>query len=178
MLREFWTTIKAPRLKPASISILGTQPFGFKDINSHIYGDGLCKVLNINPFVGSIYIKQQLISLHPIDTKVTSPLKDKGQAITKLADKQVVNDQQKVHLTMKPPSVTRKELHMDKVVRMLGMERIILTSLEKRIMGMQRKARVHQMKMRRSPLGQKNQNPWTKLLEMMKMLLMISNNQK
>ncbi len=30
----------------------------------------------------------------------------------------------------------------------------------------------------KSPLWQRNQNPWTKFLKMMKMLSMISNNQK
>jgi hypothetical protein len=58
-------------------------------------------------------MKQQPASLQPIDTKVISPLKDRGQTITKLANKQVADDQQKACPTMKPPSVARKELHMD-----------------------------------------------------------------
>jgi hypothetical protein len=74
------------------MSISGTQPFGLKGINSHIYQGGLCKVPNISPYVGGIHMKQQPISSQPINTKVTSPLKDRGQAITELANKHVAND--------------------------------------------------------------------------------------
>jgi hypothetical protein len=53
-------------------------------------------------------MKQQLANSHLIDTKVTNPLKHKGQAITELANKHVVDDQQKARPTMKPPNVVRK----------------------------------------------------------------------
>jgi hypothetical protein len=68
LLHEFWIATKGPRLELASMKISGIKPFGFKGINSHIYGGGLCKVPNISPYVGNIHMKQQPISSQLINT--------------------------------------------------------------------------------------------------------------
>lgn len=111
---DFSIAVKGSRLEHASIlCLLRTQAFGFKGINSYVHGGNVCKVRpNINPFVGSIHMKPPPSS-QPIDIEVTSTLKDKGYAIIELANKQV-DDWQKARATMKPPSVARKEFHMDK----------------------------------------------------------------
>ncbi len=95
-------------MNPTSISLLGAQPFLFKGgTHTQLLLGSVYKVQDISPSVGNIYMKHQT-NPHVVETEVTNPLKDRGQALSKVVTQaHVLDGKQKGDLVvMKPP--TRK----------------------------------------------------------------------
>ncbi len=78
-----------------------------------------------------------------------------GKQSQGLQTNKLLMSKQKAHPTMKPPNVLRKELHMDKANEDVGDGKENTKKFGEEDYGDQKKAKVHQVKVRRSLLGQK-----------------------